>query len=143
MSHRQRWLGIVALICSAAAPLQAHSETHALIMTISNYNIPGVQPLKGVAQDGANARDIARKLGVKDANMTFLRDGQLTWEGMNAALERLRERIAPNDDVFIYYSGHGGRTLVHDPEERCAESLITVDGTGFVDADLEKKLKAL
>jgi len=143
MSDQRGWLTILLLLCAAMAPLKARSETHALIMTISNYQIPGVPPLKGVAQDGASAAAIARKLGVKDANMVFLRDGELTWDGMNAALDRLRERIAPNDDVFIYYSGHGGRTLVHDPEERCAESLITVDGTGYVDATLEKQLKAL
>ena len=135
--------GIAALGCAALVTVGARAETHALIMTISNYDIPGVPPLKGVAQDGANASVIARKLGVKDRNMVFLRDRELTWDGMNAALDRLRDRIAPNDDVFIYYSGHGGRTLVRDPEERCAESLITVDGTGFVDADLERKLKAL
>src|SRR5437899_2838867 len=112
MSDRQQlWWGILALSCAVLAPMKARSETHALIMTISNYDIPGVPPLKGVAQDGASARDIARKLGVKDANITFMRDRELTWDGMNAALDRLRERIAPNDDVFIYYSGHGGRTL--------------------------------
>jgi hypothetical protein len=65
------------------------------------------------------------------------------WDGMNAALDRLRERIAPNDNVFIYYSGHGGRALVRDPEERCGEALITVEGRGFMDTDMEAKLKTL
>jgi Caspase domain/Domain of unknown function (DUF4384) len=138
-----RCCGILALPCAALLAAEASAETHALIMTIGTYNVPGVPPLKGVAQDAASAREIARRLGVKEANMTFLRDGQLDWKGMNAAFDRLQERIAPNDDVFIYYSGHGGRQLVKDPEERCAESLITVDGFGFVDADLETKLKTL
>jgi hypothetical protein len=124
-----------------SAPVQA--ETHALIMAIGNYNMPGVAPLKGVPKDVDSARDIARKLGVRDANMTVLRDGELTHAGMSGAFDRLRERIAPNDDVFIYYSGHGGRSLVKDPEERCAESLVTYDGHGFVDSDLEARLKGL
>jgi len=135
--------GILALPCAALLAAEASAETHALIMTISTYNVPGVPPLKGVVQDAASAREIARRLGVKEGNMTFLRDGQLDWKGMNAAFDRLQERIAPNDDVFIYYSGHGGRQLVKDPEQRCAESLITVDGYGFVDTDLEAKLKTL
>jgi hypothetical protein len=138
-----RCCGILALPCAALLAAEASAETHALIMTISNYSVPGVPPLKGVAQDAASAREIARRLGVKEANITFLRDQQLDWKGMNAAFDRLQERIAPNDDVFIYYSGHGGRQLVKDPEERCAESLITVEGYGFVDADLEAKLKTL
>ena len=121
----------------------ALAETHALIMTISNYNVPGVQPLKGVAEDAASAKEIARRLGVKDANMIFLTDGQLTHEGMGIAFDRLQERIAPNDNVFIYYSGHGGRALVQDPVDRCAEALITVEGRGFMDTDMEAKLKTL
>lgn len=133
---------LAALACALTiAP--ALAETHALIMTISNYNVPGVPPLKGVAEDAASAKEIARRLGVKEANMLFLRDGELTHQGMAAAFDRLNERIAANDNVFIYYSGHGGRALVHDPEERCGEALITVEGRGFMDTDMEAKLKAL
>src|SRR2546426_5559462 len=126
-----------ALLAAAVLCAPAHGETHALIMAIGNYGWPGATPLKGVVHDVASAQEIARKLGVRDANMTVLRDGQLTHDEMGSAFDRLRERIAPNDDVFIYYSGHGGRQLVKDPEERCAESLITYDGMAFVDADVE------
>ena len=133
----------LAAAAAAALSAAAHAETHALIMAIGTYNLPGVPPLKGVPQDVVSAKDIARRLGVRDANMTVLRDGELTHEGMNGAFERLRERIAPNDDVFIYYSGHGARQLVKDPEERCAESLVTYDGLGFTDSDVEAKLKGL
>jgi len=119
------------------------AETHALIMTISNYNVPGVSPLKGVVEDAGSAKEIARRLGVKESNMIFMTDGQLTLAGMSGAFDRLQERIAPNDNVFIYYSGHGGRALVRDPEERCGEALITVEGRGFMDTDMEAKLKTL
>jgi len=130
----------------AAGSLMAASalaETHALIMTISNYDVPGVAALKGVAEDASNAREIARRLGVRESNMTFLSDRQLTHDGMSAAFDRLSERIAANDNVFVYYSGHGGRALVRDPEERCGEALITVEGRAFMDTDMEAKLKAL
>jgi hypothetical protein len=129
--------------CAALIAVPALAETHALIMTISIYDVPGVAPLKGVAEDGASAKEIARRLGVKEANMVFMTDRQLTHAGMSAAFDRLQERIAPNDNVFIYYSGHGGRALVHDPEERCGEALITSEGRGFMDTDMEAKLKAL
>jgi hypothetical protein len=121
----------------------ALAETHALIMTISVYDVPGVPPLKGVAEDAASAKEIARRLGVKDENMIFMTDRQLTHAGMDAAFDRLQERIAPNDNVFIYYSGHGGRALVRDPDERCGEALITNEGRGFMDTDMEAKLKTL
>ena len=130
-------------VAGALLATSALAETHALIMTISNYSVPGVAPLKGVAEDAGNAKEIARRLGVRESNMVFLSDGQLTHDGMGAAFDRLQERIAPNDNVFIYYSGHGGRALVSDPEERCGEALITVEGRGFMDTDMEAKLKGL
>jgi hypothetical protein len=112
-------------------------------MAISDYSVPGATPLKGVVHDVASAQDIARRLGVKDANMVVLRDGQLGLPGMTRAFDELQERVAPNDNVFIYYSGHGSRQRVSDPEARCAESLVAADGEGFLDAVLEARLKAL
>ena len=124
--------------CSAAC-----AETHALIMAISDYRMPGATALKGVVHDIASAQEIARRLGVTGANMVVLRDGELTLDGMTRAFDDLQNRVAQNDNVFIYYSGHGGRQRVRDPEERCAESLVTVDGYGFLDATLESRLKEL
>ena len=135
--HRALLL-ICASLCGAA-----HAETHALIMAIGEYDLPGAATLLGVPQDVVSAKDIARKLGVRDANMIVLRDKQLTLHGMAQAFNDLEERVGQNDDVFIYYSGHGGRQRVRDPEERCAESLVTYDGYGFIDAEIEQRLKQL
>ncbi len=116
---------------------------HALIMTIGEYqgNIP---KLKGVAYDSATAADIARRLGVPQANIQTLSDGQLTLEGMRKAFDELEGKLGGDDQVFIYYSGHGGRQLVQESGgERCAESLITVDGRPFTDVEMEERLKRL
>lgn len=117
------------------------ATAHALIMTIGDYqgNIP---KLKGVPYDSATATDIARRMGVPAANIQTLKDGDLTLEGMRKALDDLEAKLGGNDQVFIYYSGHGGRQLVQeDGNERCAESLIMVDGQGFTDAEMESRLK--
>lgn len=116
---------------------------HALIMTIGDYqgNIP---KLKGVPFDTATATEIARRLGVPPANIHALRDEQLTLEGMRQAFDELESKLGGDDQVFIYYSGHGGRQLVQeDGGERCAESLISVDGQPFTDAEMEERLKRL
>lgn len=118
-------------------------SAHALIMTIGDYqgNIP---KLKGVPFDTATATDIARRLGVPQANIQALRDDQLTLEGMRKAFDDLESKLGGDDQVFIYYSGHGGRQLVQeDGGERCAESLITVEGQPFTDAEMEDRLKRL
>jgi len=126
----------------AALALPAAAESHALIMTISAYQA-GVPPLQGVAYDGESARSIARKMGVKDANMRHYKDGELTLAGMQRAFDELQARVGEGDQVFIYFSGHGGRQRVRVPGERCAESLITVEGMGFIDVELASRLKRL
>lgn len=116
---------------------------HALIMTIGDYqgNIP---KLKGVPHDSATASEIARRMGVPAANIRTLKDGELTLEGMRRAFDELEAKLGGDEQVFIYYSGHGGRQLLQeDGGERCAESLITVDGQGFSDAEMERRLKRL
>jgi hypothetical protein len=119
------------------------ATAYALIMTIGEYqgNIP---KLKGVPYDSATAAEIARRMGVPAANIQALKDGDLTLEGMRKAFNDLEAKLGGNDQVFIYYSGHGGRQLVQeDGVERCAESLITVDGYGFIDTEMESVLKRL
>lgn len=120
----------------------AFAATHALIMTISQYQ-GGIPPLKGVMYDAGNAKNIALGMGVEDENIRILKDDQLSPSGIRSAFDDLEARLSLGDQVFIYYSGHGGRSYVKDPEERCAESLITVDAQGFVDAELEARLKKL
>jgi hypothetical protein len=135
---------VACLLClfGIFAPASAQAEIHALIMTISDYQA-GIPRLKGVVYDVESARSIAHLMGIKDENILQLHDGQLTLEGMQNAFDELDRRVAPGDKVFIYYSGHGGRQRVHDPEERCAESLIAVNGYGLIDAELETRLKKL
>lgn len=120
----------------------AYAESYALIMTIGEYK-NGVTPLQGSKFDIPSARAIARKMGVKDANMRFYKDDELTVEGMHKAFNELVERVGDNDQVFIYYSGHGGRWRTTEPENRCAASLVAVDGSGFMDTDMDVVLKRL
>ncbi len=119
-------------------------QVHAMIMAISEYQ-KGIAPLKGVPYDVETATQIARKMGVMEENIRVYRDGQLTLEGMRKAFDELEERIQPDDQVFIYYSGHGGRQLVTEADrgERCAEAFLAVDGDGFVDSEVEARLKRL
>lgn len=135
-------LMLCVLVGSLFLPMAAEAEVHALIMTIGDYQ-GGIPKLKGVARDVESARSIAHLLGVKDENILEYHDGQLNYDGMGRAFGELDKRVMTGDKVFIYYSGHGGRQKVSDPEERCAESLVTVDGYGLIDAEMERRLKKL
>lgn len=141
MFLRKHW-AVVALFFFSTTGGAAFATTHALILTISQYQ-GGIPPLKGVMHDGENAKNIARKMGVRDEDIRMLKDDQLVLTGMRSAFDDLESRLAQGDQVFIYYSGHGGRSYVKEPEERCAESLIADDAQGFIDAELETRLKKL
>jgi hypothetical protein len=96
-----------------------------------------------VKYDVESARKIAHALGVKDANILQFRDGELTLPGMRKAFETFSKQVGANDEVFIYYSGHGGRSYVKDPVERCAESLVTFDGENYIDSEFSSRLSEL
>ena len=148
---------LFSIALTAPLPLlsPAHAETtgisrpaspnvHALIMAIGEYR-NGVTPLNGVQFDVDTATKIARKMGVMDENIRVYRNEQLTLSGMKKAFDELDGRVQPDDQVFIYYSGHGGRQKMNDPilGERCAAAFITVDGDGFVDSEVKEKLNHL
>lgn len=138
----KKWLPGLLVFCGLIASGAVRAETHALIMTIGDYQA-GIPRLKGVVHDRESARSIARLLGVRDENILEFHDGQLTLNGMQHAFDELDKRVAVGDKVFIYYSGHGSRQRVSDPEERCAESLVSVNGYGLTDAEMEARLKQL
>lgn len=121
----------------------ATASAHALIMTIGDYPSP-VPKLAGVRHDSVTATDIARRMGVPPANIRVLRDGELTLQGMRRAFDELESRLGGDDQVFIYFSGHGGRQLVKAPDgDRCAESLITADADFFTDVEMEERIRRL
>lgn len=119
-------------------------QIHALILAAGEYTAPGVTPLKGVVHDIQTAKEIAVRLGVPDTNLTVVQNKELTLQGIRAAFKTLEERIAPGDDVFVYYSGHGARQLIQGARgDRCGESLVTIDGFAFSDQELSEYLERL
>jgi hypothetical protein len=138
----KKHLNSLLFLCGLVTSATAGAEIHALLMFIGDYRA-GIPKLEGVQHDVPSARSIAHLMGVKDENMLSLQDKELTLDGMRNAFDELDRRVNPGDKVFIYYSGHGGRQWVQDPEDRCAESLVTVDGNFFLDAELEARLQKL
>ena len=132
---------VVAVAGFRAVPTRP--SAHALILTISDYG-NGIPPLPGVTHDADSAVLMARSLGVPDANMTALRDGALTLEGMRAALDALEARVMPNDEVFLYYSGHGTRLEANDGRAaHCADALVTADARALMDVELHDRLERI
>ncbi len=126
------------LFC-AAAP--SHAENHALIMWIGDYG--GRGDLPGIDLDAANARKIAKLMGVPEGNITEISNAALTPRGVSGALAGLQNRIKDGDKAFVYYSGHGTQGAgVGGTTSRCTEAMAVRDGI-FIDSDLEAALTRL
>ena len=121
----------------------AAGDIHALIMTIGQYEDP-TATLGGVSHDVESARIIAEKMGVKPQNLKIYRNQELDIKGMKKAFDTLENNIAEDDQIFIYYSGHGFRQVVPERAgDRCAEGLLASDMNGFYDSEFENRLQRL
>ncbi|MBL8331032.1 MAG: DUF4384 domain-containing protein [Rubrivivax sp.] len=130
-------LGAAALL-GAAGPAQA-AQSHALIIWIGAYDGPPANSLPGIDKDARMAREMARSIGVPEANITEIGNAAVTLQGMRSAVSALESRMGQGDQVFLYYSGHGVQAKGQGGSA-CIEALVTRDLKFFVDADLQAAL---
>lgn len=129
--------------CLSISCVQAAGDTHALIMAIGQYE-DSTANLNGVSHDIGSAKIIAEKMGVKPQHMTIFQNADLNLGGMRTAFDQLEKNVQEDDQVFIYYSGHGVRQVIPDSgSQRCAEGLLSADMYGFYDDEFERRLKRL
>lgn len=132
--------GLASLLALGSVP--AWSATHALIMWIGEYADPTAN-LPGIDLDARHARTIALAMGVAPSNITEVKNAQLTVKGIADTLQALVDRIAPDDKVFLYYSGHGSQTNNATGGRKCSEGMLGHDVKLYVDRDLESQLERL
>lgn len=145
------------------------SNLHALLIGIDRY-MPNELPDGGQYPDlGGCVRDISHveqmlrsTLGITDdriiklvAPVGSLSESEVerpTYENMVAAFKSLTAKAQPGDQVYIHYSGHGGRTPTLFPklkgENGLDESLVPTDigdeGTRYLrDIEMSHLLKAM
>jgi len=119
----------------------ARASRHALIIGVGNYQADGVPSLKGVRHDVDSAVTIAKKMGVAEGNIMFLRDQEATADGIRNAIARVARNTREGDRVFIYYSGHGTRWIdaAYDPNS-CTEGLLAADGRALTNREISALL---
>ncbi|MDR1040095.1 MAG: caspase family protein [Deltaproteobacteria bacterium] len=105
-------LALAALSAAlTAAAWPAFADRHALLIGINDYSGEQFPPLAGSLNDvELMAGVLTGSLGFPDGNVTKLLDSQATRSAVIAALDALAGRIAPGDQVYVHYSGHGSRT---------------------------------
>ena len=131
----------LATICHADSPPLPTSfpSNHALIITVSEYPR---SPLPGVLTDRKLGFDLARRLGVPEANIVDLSEHDVTREGLKNAIEGLSRSLRTGDRVFVYYSGHGARFF--DPStQQCEEGIVMQDMHVVPKSEFSRLLKPL
>lgn len=106
----------------------ALANGYGLILTISDYAPPGKSgdDLEGVKHDYKHALNIMSKMGVPANNIVHLSDQQVTEQGIINAFE-FYQKLNDNDDLVIYYSGHGRRWEDSKSATGCKEGLAAYD----------------
>lgn len=124
-----------------SAPQTSQAANYGLIMTIGEYSDPRAS-LPGIDTDAQLAAKIATSMGVPKENLTKVTNSQLHIDGVRGALQRMEQKIGRGDNLFIYYSGHGGQHTL-GTDGTCSEGMITFDMKTFDDAAIENSLSRL
>lgn len=130
----------LATLCLGASG-GAYAANHALILWIGDYGNPRSN-LPGIDLDAAMARKIAKTMGVPEGNMREISNASLTKSNVSSEIASLTSRIAKGDNVFLYYSGHGGQ-IEGRGGSRCTEGLVTRDPALYEDSLMEQQLQRL
>ncbi|MBI3753586.1 MAG: caspase family protein [Deltaproteobacteria bacterium] len=81
----------------------------ALIIGINKYpNLPAKWQLEGAVPDARAVKDmLIKKYGFAEERVVFISDEQATRKGIITWLRELSKSIKEQDNLFIYYAGHG------------------------------------
>jgi hypothetical protein len=129
--------GITAHADGVQAPLSP--SNHALIITVSEYQR---SPLPGVLTDRKLATDLATRFGVPPQNIVQLSEQEVTREGLKQAFAAMSESIMPGDKLYVYFSGHGARSL-NKATGQCTESIVMQDMHVVTNAEFAGMIKPL
>ncbi|HEY0631104.1 MAG TPA: caspase family protein [Thermoleophilaceae bacterium] len=101
----------------------------ALLVGINDYEDPGVKDLRGCVGDVALIRGVLTSRGFVDADITQLLDREATRARILHELSELADRASGDDQVFVYYSGHGSqaRDVSGEEDDRWDETLVPCD----------------
>lgn len=93
-----------------------YAETHALLIGIGDYQLPDISKLNGPAQDIILVGTFLKSRHPQ-AKITTLLDQDADYQGIVTALEKLSQEAEKDDEVWIYFSGHGSQQQDQNGDE--------------------------
>ncbi len=105
-------LGVVSLGLTTASLAQSAPKRVALLVGVGDYIDPNMRDLEGPPHDVAALRDVlVRRWGVAPQDVKTLTDHDATRANIMSELTALSRRSGANDEVIVYFSGHGTSAL--------------------------------
>jgi tetratricopeptide (TPR) repeat protein len=153
------WL-LLAVGSVFAQPFQqanaGNFKTHALVIGISKYKDKGIESLKYADKDARLFAEFLRSEAggkVPNENIRLLLNEQATKAAIDAALYEILENAGRDDQVFIYFSGHGdvedvtlykfGYLLAHNtPPNNYANHAVKIEDINIISNTLSVKKNA-
>lgn len=113
---------------------------------VSDYDRPGLPPLRFTARDAETARDAMVAAGMSPRDGILLQDRQATVAGVRRAFERLGRETDDRTQFVFFYSGHGGQyarqSFSRQDPDGLDESIELYDAP-LLDDDLDEMLSAV
>jgi len=96
----------VPLVLSLADKVEQESKYYGLIIGIDNYEDPSIQNLDNPIKDAENLYNILiTKYMFEEKNVKLIKDPRR--EDIINCLDKLSQEITPQDNLLIFYAGHG------------------------------------
>lgn len=122
--------GIFLLFVEILMFTNAHAESRALIIGVGDYESETVSDLPGLDIDVDIMKGVAMQLGYPESAIKVLQDSEATLANIQKGLtEWLVNGVTTDDQVLIYYTGHGSQVedLNGDETDGLDEFLLAHD----------------
>jgi len=104
---------VILLLLIAFTPPTLAVKYHALLIGVSHYDNPSIQPLNGPKNDVELMQKVLLEKGFDKDNIHILADGvtieQPTKDNIFTALTELIKTVEKEDFVYLHFSGHGSQ----------------------------------
>lgn len=99
-------IDFVPAVLSFADKVASESVYYGLILGVENYDDRDIQDLDNPIRDAKKLYDVlVENYTFEKENITFIKDA--TREDIITSLDELSMKVTPNDNVLIFYAGHG------------------------------------
>lgn len=125
--------GLFCLCCLGSAPSTSYAADKALLIGVGSYKNPQFN-LTGINLDIDTINNFARSVGYQSDNIKALLDEQVSRENIKQAFSGfLSEGVTENDNILIYYSGHGVQITDKDNDEQDGrDEALTLHSLGLI-----------